>query len=229
MEPLPDPLKQERAQISAENLELGREEFADIDGLIDSVKKSSEEEKLHLIWAILDKKIVWFLQRIASGSELHIKSIHAHTKAAIDVVKAPETEAFNQDLGHTLGPALKGFEYIPEAITTEGIRKILEFAAQIYEAGGRFERAYFLYRASYPEKYAEKIMNINPDDDAPNYHPNYQKRKISGDEQKQMFDVLMEEIKDDPVMQIDAEKEMVELLHEIKKIIDAQGPTQNEE
>jgi hypothetical protein len=30
-------------------------------------------------------------------------------------------------------------------------------------------------------------------------------------------------------MQIDAEKEMVELLHEIKKIIDAQGPTQNEE
>lgn len=200
---------------------------SNVNTLIERVNKIPETDRPRTICLTLVMDIEPFLRDILPGSEDHIRCLHAGIKAAIDYMQIPENAAIEDDLGHTLRKAVTRLLSEPKAVNSDGLRKIVEFMAKNLEAFGKFEEAYDMYRVSFPEKYNEKLTKANPDkkdfpeisDNSPYFHK--KEGGLASDEIKQMVSILMDEIKDDPIMQVNAEKEMIELYKKCREVINS--------
>ncbi len=158
-----------------------------------------------------------FLREVDPSGEFYILAREAGVKAGIDYVLENIDDAVKEDLGHTLGKPLESFS-LPAEVRTEGLRRLIEFWGQMLESGGRFERASKEYRISFPEKYAEKLSKVNLESKS---YPSFSESELTDEGIKQKFLAVIEEIKDDPIMKIDARSTIIGALNKCKEIIES--------
>ncbi len=189
-------------------------------------------------------------QNFLDNNDLAVKASCAQTKASLDkVIEVIRDSESERDIfgafGHTLGHAFNGFEELIEnkSLETEklpeAIRKILEFTASFNEAIGQFGRAYQCYKYSYPEKYIEKIDSFKSDREPGPAFSAYPTilvtdedgvKKIKSQrvmEMKEKFFVLINEIKDEPFMKINAEEDAKVLAKKCLEIVNMEKHSEN--